>query len=282
MSKKMWEIVLVDDSSEYRNYEMIYSEIKKHKDLPVRYYQNEENLGAAANWNRCIEAARAKWVFMIHMDDLMMENKLPLLLKIIDHYDNRYDFIFLGRKTVNYKQDDNISRLIQSKDDSRRMRIHEYSGIDMLMGTAASAPTGVLIKKETFLNLGGYNDTRKAFALDVELNLRAMRRGCRIACTDRIFIIKREGENDTATSSVEYRVHWINSIIKLFALSKSVPHGGIYNFLLKLRLRDIASWGSVDMSMLNVNFGNYCFLEIALYRIMQIFWKACTFRMDEF
>lgn len=144
--KEDWEIVIADDSAEQTCLQNVCHEMQKHKNLPIRYYQNEENIGAASNWNRCMELARAEWVFMIHADD-------------------------------------------------------------------------------------------------VELNLRAMQNGFRIAGTDSVFIVKREGENDTATSSMEYRISWINSIAEMFLASRMIPRGGIYDLLWKLRFRDIAAWG---------------------------------------
>ncbi|PTY07373.1 family 2 glycosyl transferase [Opitutaceae bacterium EW11] len=35
----------------------------------VEFTTNERNLGLAANWNRCIELARGKWVHLLHHDD---------------------------------------------------------------------------------------------------------------------------------------------------------------------------------------------------------------------
>lgn len=271
--KEDWEIVIADDSAEQTCLQNVCHEMQKHKNLPIRYYQNEENIGAASNWNRCMELARAEWVFMIHADDLIMENKVPVLLKIVRDCGSLYDFLYLGRKSVKYKQNDNILKHIQSDNKSASMKIHMYSGIDMLLGTAANAPTGVLIKKKTFLKLGGYHHVRKAFALDVELNLRAMQNGFRIAGTDSVFIVKREGENDTATSSMEYRISWINSIAEMFLASRMIPRGGIYDLLWKLRFRDIAAWGGVELSVLEGDFGKCRIYEIALYRMVQAVWR---------
>jgi glycosyltransferase involved in cell wall biosynthesis len=68
-----FELVVCDDQSTDRSSEIVL----EHKDVRLRYYQNQRQLGLVGNWNRCIDLATGEYIIIFHQDDLMR----PIALK---------------------------------------------------------------------------------------------------------------------------------------------------------------------------------------------------------
>ena len=54
----------------------------------VKYFKNSINIGGIANWNKCLELSKAKWICILADDDLLMPNYLSSMEKIIHEYPN--------------------------------------------------------------------------------------------------------------------------------------------------------------------------------------------------
>ncbi|MGA9751216.1 MAG: glycosyltransferase family 2 protein [Acidobacteriota bacterium] len=61
------EVIVVDNCSSDRTYEIISGFV----DPRIRHYRNEENIGAEANWNRCLSLASGKYVKLLCADDVL-------------------------------------------------------------------------------------------------------------------------------------------------------------------------------------------------------------------
>lgn len=84
-SQYAFVIIIVDDSGKNDSVK------KKALELLNKYsniilYKNERNLGQAANWNRCIELAKTKWVILLHDDDMVCEEYLEKVYPIASYY----------------------------------------------------------------------------------------------------------------------------------------------------------------------------------------------------
>lgn len=73
------EVVVVDDASTDTSAEIVRSFVKD--DSRVRLYENRENLGMVANWNRAISLCRGKWVLLMGQDDLLDEEMVETALR---------------------------------------------------------------------------------------------------------------------------------------------------------------------------------------------------------
>ncbi len=76
-----WDVVVVDNDPQRDNEtERVIREIDNPK---ILYYKNRVNIGVDGNYNRCIETARGKWVAMLHADDLIMNDHLKEMYRLL-------------------------------------------------------------------------------------------------------------------------------------------------------------------------------------------------------
>jgi glycosyltransferase involved in cell wall biosynthesis len=87
------EVVVVDNKSTDDTYQILLEYAAKHP--CIRVYQNQENLGPARNWQKCVERATGEYVKILWSDDLIaptfVEKSLPYL---VDYKD--VGFVFTG------------------------------------------------------------------------------------------------------------------------------------------------------------------------------------------
>lgn len=67
-----WELLIVDDHSTDHTEEVVRS----FPDDRIRFFSNEENLGAALSRNRAMREARGEWIAFLDSDDLWEPEKL--------------------------------------------------------------------------------------------------------------------------------------------------------------------------------------------------------------
>jgi glycosyltransferase involved in cell wall biosynthesis len=80
-----FEIVIVDDASP----EDLDSIVHSYKDARIRYYKNEQNIGAlnvVDNWNKCLSYAGGEFFICMGDDDKLLPNCLDEYAKLIDRY----------------------------------------------------------------------------------------------------------------------------------------------------------------------------------------------------
>lgn len=75
-----WELVVVDDAGP----EPIDRLVADLADNRITAVRNPINLGLAANWNRCIDLARAPWVTLLHADDRLTPGYAEAVLTAIE------------------------------------------------------------------------------------------------------------------------------------------------------------------------------------------------------
>ncbi len=63
-----FEFLIVDDASSDRSFEIAGS----FQDSRIRLLRNENRLGLARNWNRCLELSQGEYVTIFHQDDIML------------------------------------------------------------------------------------------------------------------------------------------------------------------------------------------------------------------
>lgn len=74
-----WELIVVDDAGPSPEAERL---IESHNDSRIRYYRNENNLGLAKNWNRCLELSNSKYTTILHSDDRLKPEYAKKILTI--------------------------------------------------------------------------------------------------------------------------------------------------------------------------------------------------------
>lgn len=244
-----FEIVIVDNTEDQQKQKKIESSINKYQNLPIRYFCNKINIGMASNWNRCFELARTSWVFMVHADDLLCYGTIEFILYTIKYYGSLYDCMFFGRKEIMYSTK-NIDLILNENIFRRFLRLAPYKKIDFLYGSVPCAPTGMLLKRDVFINLGGYNNILSGYPLDLDFLFRMLKYNYSIVKISKICVLKREGENDTLTSNEHYRTSWINGVGNLLKENIKI-NSRLKQYLFKMIMNDLCRWGHISPTLLD-------------------------------
>lgn len=76
-------ITIIDNDPDSMNLNFLNKLEYKNR---IRYIRNKDNLSLFGNWNRAIQVSKAPFVALLHDDDLLEDNYLSCVLKIIDKY----------------------------------------------------------------------------------------------------------------------------------------------------------------------------------------------------
>jgi glycosyltransferase involved in cell wall biosynthesis len=152
------------NQNDYNNYDIIVVDNNPERgceteqlmnsfyDKKISYFKNSENIGMAGNWNRLFELAVGEYVVMLHDDDLLLPDFLRKVMTIIDsksHIDilNPRFLTFYNKIQQNdFYQLPNLSK-----------RVNKINLFSFYSGNVLGAPVGVVFKKNTFLEFGGFN-----------------------------------------------------------------------------------------------------------------------------
>ncbi|SHK28405.1 glycosyltransferase family 2 protein [Xylanibacter ruminicola] len=144
-----YEIIILDNNPE-RNDEtenVVSQYINTHN---ISYYKNEENVGMAGNWNRLFTLSQAKWVTLLHDDDMISPSFLEDMVSVANDFNAdvvNSGFLFWNEKKEckpefkHYKND----KIFKST-----LSLNFY-------GHQAGMPTGIIYKREMFIAEGGFN-----------------------------------------------------------------------------------------------------------------------------
>lgn len=99
----LWEIVVVDNEPYDGKMNGIEKFIRQIDNPRVLYYRNSENLRPGDNFNRGFLLSRGKWIMMLHDDDILFDNSLYNMYKIIKFLENNTKDP-LGAISVKYQQ----------------------------------------------------------------------------------------------------------------------------------------------------------------------------------
>ena len=162
-----FELVVVDDRSGDRTLDIVRS----YRDPRLHLHQNDERLGIARNWNRCLELARAEFFCLFHQDDVMLPENLEQKIRLLEA-EPSVGFVhssveFLTESgappgSAHWVEDATENFVVDGRAYFRKM---------ILSGNRVCAPA-VVARRDVLLNLGGF-DENLGFALDYELWLKA-------------------------------------------------------------------------------------------------------------
>lgn len=171
------EVIVVDDHSADDTMEIL----GKIEDDRLRVYWNEENLGMAGNWNRCLELARGQYIKLICADDMiakdaiekearaMRDNPSAVLVEsdttLIDIY---------GNKTGQFRRFPRSGLVDGKKLAKASLLVQDFYG----------APVNNLIRKSALRKVGGF-DPAFTYILDFDLWLR-------LSCVGNVYILREQ------------------------------------------------------------------------------------------
>jgi len=98
---KDFELLIVDD---YSTENEVWEYIKNIKDIRVRAYRNEKNIGIVSNWRRCIELANGQWFRFLLNDDLLFKDALEITENLIRTYPENKIIVTSGKNFQNINE----------------------------------------------------------------------------------------------------------------------------------------------------------------------------------
>jgi glycosyltransferase len=124
----------------------------------IRYYCNEENIGAAGNWNRCIELARSEDIVFCHSDDMLLEDTLKNLWAFRQKFGPKAAILGRSRAVDAYghiiRKDntckDRFAGLLKAKP-------YYLNDIYSLFMLDFSNGVGEMFSRSVLMRIGGYN-----------------------------------------------------------------------------------------------------------------------------
>ena len=90
-TRKVDEIVIVDDCSSDGTVDLIHRLQEKYKEIVL--YQNEQNLGYKKNFKKACSLCNGDYIFLCDQDDLWVDEKVEIMMSIME---NREDIMALA------------------------------------------------------------------------------------------------------------------------------------------------------------------------------------------
>lgn len=157
MNKTDIKLQIVVSNNKPESDQDVINVLKCFPSLNLVYFNTEETLGSLNNFNRAIELAKTDYVGMIHDDDLIVQNYMQILKKIIPFLrkNNKIGMISSGKKffySSHYKCDEIV--------DCKKVCLKRISKpcITHYGTTLTGIPScGFLFNRKAFIDNGGFN-----------------------------------------------------------------------------------------------------------------------------
>ena len=184
-----YEIVLIDNASTDGSVEYV------QKNFPwVKVVIHQDNLGFCEGYNRSIEQADGEYLAFLNNDTTVDADWLNELIKAADEQPAD----ICGSKILFYDEPQSINHIgakitpIGSGYDIGFGEIDNQSSREPVI-VAAACGAAMLMKKETFLNLGGFDPDYFAYFEDLDLCWRAWLKGYRVTLVPSSIIYHKFG-----------------------------------------------------------------------------------------
>jgi glycosyltransferase involved in cell wall biosynthesis len=148
-----FELIVVDDSSSDKTLEIAQS--YQSKDSRIIVYKNEKNLGDYSNRNKAASYAIGKYLKYLDADDVIYPHGLSVMVNAME----KYPQAAIGIQSPAVQMDKPYPILMLPE---IAFQTHYFKG-----GLFMSGPSGVIIRRDIFQEIGGF--TGKRFIGDTEL-----------------------------------------------------------------------------------------------------------------
>jgi GT2 family glycosyltransferase len=214
-----WRLLICDDGPEAGTAALVES----YRDPRIRYLKNDRNLGMAGNWNRCLDAAGANLVNLLHNDDELLPGYVELMRQAAREHPDAAAFFCRARiidasGRSRFSPIDYVKKFLQPRTEGP-LTLQGPAAIEALMrGNFIMCPT-VCYRKSRLGNLRFSSAWR--FALDLEFYVRLLLTGEKIiGLPDVAYAYRRHEANATEayTASLlrfeeESRLHdWVAGV----------------------------------------------------------------------
>jgi glycosyltransferase involved in cell wall biosynthesis len=234
---ELMQIEVIDDCSTSDDPESIVREIGGGR---VIFYRNEQNLGATANFNKCIERSRGKLVHILHGDDWV----LPGFYHHVKEMAVKYPDASLFSTRSFFVDEESIITAVSS-----RIKVLENGG-DSYEDFVTSTPlqfAGIVIRRKFYENNGGFQ-TFLVHCADWEMWVRAITKGKGVVSPQVLSCYRVFKDNDTArmVRSAENVKDRLRLYMILSHQLRGFPINKALNHLIKFATKQAKNLQSLD------------------------------------
>lgn len=143
--------ILIADNNPDRNDETERMVVEKYHQENIAYYKHSKNLGAVGNWNKLILLSRAKYLVMLHDDDMLY----PDYFKNADHVVNTEKDIACLYVDCMYSHiaDGNLLNRV----GAGYMNLIRLKYSDFALWNSAGPPCGMIFRRDVAIKNNGFN-----------------------------------------------------------------------------------------------------------------------------
>jgi glycosyltransferase involved in cell wall biosynthesis len=154
-----WELIIVDDCSTDRSFEIVTALQKE--DSRIKIFRNQDNLGDYPNRNKAASLAQGKYIKYVDADDMIYPYGLEIMVRTMEQYPEAA----LGISQEVEEDFDPYPFLLNPEECYRRQFIKK--------GVLDLGPTGTIIRRDAFLSAGGFSGARHIGDVELWLKLAA-------------------------------------------------------------------------------------------------------------
>lgn len=167
------ELIIVDDGSS----DDTAAIIARYKDPRIRFYRNAQNLGPAANWNRCLSLARGKYFKLLPQDDVLRSDCLENQATILeDDPGEEVSLVFCAR-TIIGSDGKTWMRRGWGGQSRGRLKPQTLACRCIRHGTNLIGEPGAVLFRRSVVALVGNFDARTPYVIDLDYWLRLLAHG---------------------------------------------------------------------------------------------------------
>lgn len=165
-----WDIVVVDNEPDDGKENATERLIRSYKNKRILYYRNSENIRPGDNFNRCFLLARGEWIMMLHDDDLLVENTLQVMGRLVRAYSGEQrplgaimaTYIQVEYDAVRNVINADVSRIneyLRSQPMNYQLYQLTHNNVKVLAHIGGPAPSnGSTFSRKAVIEAGGFNE----------------------------------------------------------------------------------------------------------------------------
>jgi len=166
------EIIISDNASTDETEKIVKEYVKKYK---VKYYKNEKNIGAEANFSKCIQLANGEYIAIFHSDDLYLPNMVEKQVQVFQ------DNISVGAVFTQANYINSYGKIIgESKlpNELRNKKIYYFSEIflSILNNLNFLVCPSAMVRNNIYKKLSSFDKDRFGTSADLDMWLRILER----------------------------------------------------------------------------------------------------------
>jgi len=192
------EIIISDNASTDETEKIVKEYVEKYK---IKYYRNDKNIGAEANFTRCIELANGEYIAIFHSDDLYLSD---MVKKQVEAFQKNPTIgaVFTMASHINSKNEVIGKIILPSKLKGKYVYGFPEIFFSILENLNFLVCPSAIVKSKIYKELAPFNGDRFGTSADLDMWLRILQI-CPIAILNE-YLIKHRVSNTQGSFQLRY------------------------------------------------------------------------------